>query len=172
MMAAEAAANIAAPRSASPPPPPPLLLLSCCTMEEVGHGDSLSKAGGYSPTSAPVHLCTAATGARPGRLPPPPCYYYHYTIESPAGMAAAQRRRHCSTAQRRQSETKQAKQAVAHASSPKKNDFRLKIKRNNSTNFHNQPLIFSSSFFAGHKCCQNLRSTFYLLVKHSNVGQY
>jgi len=136
-------------------------------MEEVGHGDSLSKAGGYSPTSAPVHLCTAATGARPGRLPPSPpplCYYYHYTIESPAGMAAAQRRRHCSTAQRRQSETKQAKQAVAHASSPKKNDFRLKIKRNNSTNFHNQPIIFSSSFFAW--------STFYLLVKHSNVGQY
>ena len=148
-----AAATIAAPRSASPPPPPPsplpLLLLSCCAMEEVGHGDSLSKAGGYSPTSAPVHLCTAATGARPGRLPPPPCYYYHYTIESPAGMAAAQRRRHCSTAQRRQSETKQAKQAVAHASSPKKNDFRLKIKETIQQIFIISQLFFPPLFLLG-----------------------
>ena len=150
-----AIAAIAAPRSESPPPPPPppplpLLLLSCCAMEEVGHGDSLSKAGGYSPTSAPVHLCTAATGARPGRLPPPhppPCYYYHYTIESPAGMAAAQRRRHCSTAQRRQSETKQAKQAVAHASSPKKNDFRLKIKETIQQIFIISQLFFPPLFF-------------------------
>ena len=116
LMAAIAAATIAAPRRA--PPPLPLLLLSCCAMEEVGHGDSLSKAGGYSPTSAPVHLCTAATGARPGRLPPPhpPCYYYH---REPcwygSGVTAA--------------ETKQAKQAVAHASSHKKNDFHLKINR-------------------------------------------
>ena len=146
-MAAIAAATIAAPRRA--PPPLPLLLLSCCAMEEVGHGDSLSKAGGYSPTSAPVHLCTAATGARPGRLPPPPppCYYYHYTIESPAGMAAAaQRRRHCSTAQRRQSETKQAKQAVAHASSPKKNDFRLKIKETIQQIFIINQLFFPPLF--------------------------
>lgn len=148
MMAAEAAATIAAPRSESPPPPLPLLLLSCCAMEEVGHGDSLSKAGGYSPTSAPVHLCTAATGARPGRLPPP-CYYYHYTIESPAGMAAAQRRRHCSTAQRRQSETKQAKQAVAHASSPKKNDFRLKIKETIQQIFIISQLFFPPLFLLG-----------------------
>ena len=147
-----AAATIAAPRSASTPPsslPLPLLLLSCCAMEEVGHGDSLSKAGGYSPTSAPVHLCTAATGARPGRLPPPPCYYYHYTIESPAGMAAAQRRRHCSTAQRRQSETKQAKQAVAHASSPKKNDFRLKIKETIQQIFIISQLFFPPLFLLG-----------------------
>ena len=142
-MAAIATASIAAPSRA---PPLPLLLLSCCAMEEVGHGDSLSKAGGYSPTSAPVHLCTAATGARPGRLPPPPCYYYHYTIESPAGMAAAQRRRHCSTAQRRQSETKQAKQAVAHASSPKKNDFRLKIKETIQQIFIISQLFFPPLF--------------------------
>ena len=152
MMAAEAAATIAAPRSESPPPLP-LLLLSCCAMEEVGHGDSLSKAGGYSPTSAPVHLCTAATGARPDRLPPPQplltCYYYHYTIESPAGMAAAQRRRHCSTAQRRQSETKQAKQAVAHASSPKKNDFRLKIKETIQQIFIISQLFFPPLFLLG-----------------------